>query len=173
MYVFYINGSHVEKRFGREFINFICGGKIKHDIKSEECTRKRVVVRSSYAAKKLLAANGRAFWPDGTKFRCKQLKPDNNNHRRRYDKYKPSSSSSYHLSSGGGGNSGGGDELCCDKKSAGSNCRRRHSSPALSEDWYNSTAFIDINFDDNNFINDNNNKSYYNNDTIQNLDMRI
>lgn len=167
MYVFYINGSHVEKRFGREFINFICGGKIKHDIKSEECTRKRVVVRSSYAAKKLLAANGRAFWPDGTKFRCKQLRP--NNHRRRRDDIK-TSSSSYHLSAGGGGGGGNSvnDELCCDKS------RRRQSSPALSEDWYNSTAFIDINFDDNiNNNNNNDNKSYYHNDTIQNLDMRI
>ncbi|AAF33656.1 ORF127 lef6 [Spodoptera exigua multiple nucleopolyhedrovirus] len=163
MYVFYINGSHVEKRFGREFINFICGGKIKHDIEPEQCTRKRVVVKSSYAAKKLLAANGRAFWPDGTKFRCKQLNNHHQHHhhlyRRRRDGIKTSSSLHHR---GGDGNSVNDDELCCD---------RRQSSPAFSEDWYNSTAFIDINFDDD--INNDNDKSYYNNDTVQNLNMRI
>ncbi|ACI47499.1 LEF-6 [Spodoptera litura nucleopolyhedrovirus II] len=160
MYVFYINGSNVEKRFGREFINFICGGKIKHDIKSDECTRKRVVVRSSYAAKKLLAANGRAFWPDGTKFRCKQLKPDNR--RPRYD----SGSNKY-----GGGSSSkllSSSYDCCDKVSGGGGGNYRSQSPAASEDWYNSASFIDINFEDNHH----HDKSYYNNDAVQNLDIR-
>ncbi|AXU41724.1 LEF-6 [Spodoptera eridania nucleopolyhedrovirus] len=162
MYVFYINGSNVEKRFGREFINFICGGKIKHDIKSDECTRKRVVVRSSYAAKKLLAANGRAFWPDGTKFRCKQLKPDNR--RPRYDSgsNKYGSSSSKLLSS---------SYDCCDKGLSGGSVgvggesNYRSQSPAVSEDWYNSASFIDINFEDNNHHHHHHDKSYYNNDT--------
>ena len=146
MYVFYINGSHVEKRFGREFINFICGGKIKQDIKSEESTRKRLVVKSSYAAKKLLSANGRAFWPDGTRFRCKQLKTENHRLRRRRRCHE--------------------EQLCCKSRRSSSHYRCRSKSPpeeAAGDDWYNNASFIDINFD--NF----NDKPYYNDDIVPNL----
>ncbi|QNV47845.1 late expression factor 6 [Alphabaculovirus altersperidaniae] len=162
MYVFYINGSHVEKRFGREFINFICGGKIKYDIKSEECTRKRLVVKSNYAAKKLLSANGRAYWPDGTKFRCKQLKTDNNRRRhhhhhhlrlyeeRRGDDNVINDDDFYGDKCNGGG--GSSSKKSC---SIAHHNRHRSHSPALSEDLM--MAFSDINFDE---ILDN--RPYYN-----------
>jgi hypothetical protein len=74
MYTFYINGNNIEKRFGREFINHICGGNIMKDIRIDECTRKKIVLDSSYAADKLRRVSHRVFWPDGTLFKCKLVK---------------------------------------------------------------------------------------------------
>ncbi|QAT90413.1 LEF-6 [Spodoptera exempta nucleopolyhedrovirus] len=126
MYVFYINGSHVEKRFGKEFLNYICGGKIRHDIKSEDCTRKRLVVKSRYAANKLLDANGKCYWPDGTRFKCKLIKRNDNDRRKK------------------------------EKKVSGECCKHFRSSPGhrpvsppapIEDDWYNNATFVDVNLD--------------------------
>lgn len=133
MYVFYINGSHVEKRFSREFINFICGGKIKQDIKADQCTRKRCVVSTRYAADKLLAANHRAYWPDGSKFKCKLVQRDSR--RRRSDTPLPRRPLSRSIKSH----------------------KYRAPSAALSEledndNWYTSTSFIDIHSNEDNTL---------------------
>ncbi|AIZ48694.1 lef-6 [Agrotis segetum nucleopolyhedrovirus B] len=140
MYVFYINGGHVEKRFSREFVNYICGGKIKHDIKSDECTRKRLVVRSGYAARKLMAANNNVFWPDGTRFQCKLLTP-----RRNYDR---GFSSKRVCSSTTKENRCASVPIVVERQSP-RHCvfqdkKYRSPSPALSDDWYNSTSFVDV-----------------------------
>jgi hypothetical protein len=158
MYVFYINGGHVEKRFGREFINYICGGKIRHDIKADKCTRKRFIVTSRYAADKLVAANKHAVWPDGTTFKCRLLKfnPDrrNKNHNNNDD------------------DDNNDDRVASRREFYRRRCRsdtphqnklliaRYTPSPALSEPddkWYTSTSFIELDNDDDN------------NDTLENL----
>ncbi|AKN80628.1 Late expression factor 6 [Perigonia lusca single nucleopolyhedrovirus] len=73
---FEINGATVEKKFAREFIDYICGGDIAHDIVWDQCTRKRLIVMGQYAAKRLLHANSRYYWPDGRVFKCKIIKDD-------------------------------------------------------------------------------------------------
>ncbi|AYN45075.1 lef-6 [Alphabaculovirus alterspexiguae] len=123
MYVFYINGSHIEKRFGKEFINYICGGKIRHDIKSEDCTRKRLVVKSRYAANKLLDANGQCYWPDGTRFRCKLIK------RKQDADYRKK-------------------ECCKYFRSTPSPM----PPPQIEDDWYNSATFVDVNLDEDDHV---------------------
>ncbi|WBB27251.1 LEF-6 [Mythimna sequax nucleopolyhedrovirus] len=123
MYVFYINGGNVEKRFSREFINFICGGKIKHDIKADQCTRKRCVVSSRYAADKLLAASHRAYWPDGSKFKCKLVHREAK--RRRSNTPLPQK---------------------CHVRSV--KCRAPSIELEDNDNWYTSTSFIDIHHDD-------------------------
>nr|ACA02685.1 LEF-6 [Spodoptera frugiperda multiple nucleopolyhedrovirus]QWS70886.1 late expression factor 6 [Spodoptera frugiperda multiple nucleopolyhedrovirus] len=145
MYVFYINGTNVEKRFGQEFINFICGGKIKHEIEHEECTRKKLVVRSSYAAKKLLSVNGKAFWPDGTRFRCKQINNRRfDHHHHHHHHHRRQRRHSY-------------ENDCCTKKLASSSTYENNSnnggsnsrpfSPTLSnKEWY--ASYDNINFDE-------------------------
>ncbi|ABM45838.1 late expression factor 6 [Spodoptera frugiperda multiple nucleopolyhedrovirus] len=146
MYVFYINGTNVEKRFGQEFINFICGGKIKHEIEHEECTRKKLVVRSSYAAKKLLSVNGKAFWPDGTRFRCKQINSRrfDHHHHHHHHHHRRQRRHSY-------------ENDCCTKKLASSSTYENNSnnggsnsrpfSPTLSnKEWY--ASYDNINFDE-------------------------
>nr|QRN46241.1 LEF-6 [Spodoptera frugiperda multiple nucleopolyhedrovirus] len=147
MYVFYINGTNVEKRFGQEFINFICGGKIKHEIEHEECTRKKLVVRSSYAAKKLLSVNGKAFWPDGTRFRCKQINSKRfDHHHHHHHHHRRQRRHSY-------------ENDCCTKKLASSSTYENNSnnggggsnsrpfSPTLSnKEWY--ASYDNINFDE-------------------------
>nr|ADV91361.1 lef-6 [Spodoptera frugiperda multiple nucleopolyhedrovirus]AFH59072.1 lef-6 [Spodoptera frugiperda multiple nucleopolyhedrovirus]QED40328.1 LEF-6 [Spodoptera frugiperda multiple nucleopolyhedrovirus] len=147
MYVFYINGTNVEKRFGQEFINFICGGKIKHEIEHEECTRKKLVVRSSYAAKKLLSVNGKAFWPDGTRFRCKQINSRRfDHHHHHHHHHRRQRRHSY-------------ENDCCTKKLAslstyennsnngGGGSNSRPFSPTLSnKEWY--ASYDNINFDE-------------------------
>nr|QED40186.1 LEF-6 [Spodoptera frugiperda multiple nucleopolyhedrovirus] len=147
MYVFYINGTNVEKRFGQEFINFICGGKIKHEIEHEECTRKKLVVRSSYAAKKLLSVNGKAFWPDGTRFRCKQINSRRfDHHHHHHHHHRRQRRHSY-------------ENDCCTKKLASSSTYENNSnnggggsnsrpfSPTLSnKEWY--ASYDNINFDE-------------------------
>lgn len=140
MYVFYINGGRVEKRFGREFVNYVCGGKIKQDIKADECTRKRVVVRSRYAAKKLLEANNRVYWPDGTLFQCKLMKPDRRSplHRvmkhfgRNTDRKKDNRD----------------DDFTRRERPERTYVKFRSPSPVLTDDWYNSEAFIDVDLGD-------------------------
>lgn len=125
MYVFYINGGHVEKRFSKEFVNFICGGRIRHDIKSEDCTRKRLVIGSRYAARKLLAANKCVFWPDGTRFRCKLI--ESGLHRRQQRR-----PLKHRLST---------------RTRSISPLRNDAPSPmpaAADDDWYNNASFVEV-----------------------------
>ncbi|ACI28848.1 agip147 [Agrotis ipsilon multiple nucleopolyhedrovirus] len=165
MYVFYINGGHVEKRFSREFVNYICGGKIKQDIKADECTRKRLVVRSGYAARKLMAVNNSVFWPDGTRFQCKLLTP-----RDRSKRLCSSTTTKEDRPASAPIASPRRHRTFRDRCS-----KYRSPSPALSDDWYNTTAFVDVDLvaDDD----DNEKISYFDNNeaTIDSLhhDLRV
>ncbi|AIE47853.1 lef6 [Peridroma alphabaculovirus] len=134
MYVFRINGGRVEKRFGREFINYICGGKIKRDLKSNECTRKRIVVTTRYAADKLLAAHRRAVWPDGTTFECELQR------RRRTSGCKPLASRSTR--------SPRRYKSPPAPATPPSSSPLPPLSPVISEDWYSSFMDISIHGDD-------------------------
>ncbi|AUV65402.1 LEF-6 [Alphabaculovirus myunipunctae] len=161
MYVFYINGGHVQKRFGREFINYICGGKIRQDICVDRCTRKRCVVWSRYAADKLLAANQSAFWPDGTTFRCRLMrrsdrgKPSSRRHRqfRRSDTPIPSRKSTFVDNNRDDDD----DEDDFDDYDDKINANAEDDVDDDDDDkWYTSAKFVDIDF---NIINNNNNNN--------------
>ncbi|AEN03948.1 late expression factor 6 [Helicoverpa armigera NPV NNg1] len=70
-YVVYINGAQIEKRFSREFILFVCGPAIRDCVIWSECSRKRLVVTSRWAADRFAELNQRVFWPSGERFECR------------------------------------------------------------------------------------------------------
>ncbi|AOL56741.1 LEF-6 [Chrysodeixis includens nucleopolyhedrovirus] len=134
-FVFYVNGENVDKKFIKDFINHVCGGRIKADIEHDKCTRKRIVLTSRYAANKLMAVNRRVYWPDGSLFKCKLKRPyrktrDIRRCRRRhsynhiFDNLKQDCSSIAFRSAAVN------DDHTKDSK--------------LDDDWYNSATFIDV-----------------------------
>nr|AGE61432.1 LEF-6 [Chrysodeixis chalcites nucleopolyhedrovirus] len=130
-FVFYVNGENVDKKFIKNFINHVCGGRIKADIKHDKCTRKRIVLTSSYAANKLIAVNRRVYWPDGSLFKCKlteapRRRSRNDRRRQRHD-----FESCHHIF----------DDL---KQNYSSTSVGDTKVSKHDDDWYNSATFIDV-----------------------------
>nr|QBI90244.1 lef-6 [Trichoplusia ni single nucleopolyhedrovirus] len=146
-FVFYVNGENVDKKFIKDFINHVCGGRIRTDIRHDKCTRKRIVLTSRYAANKLMAVNRRVYWPDGSLFKCKLTEApkrrsrDGRRRRRRQDFESCHHSSIF-------------DDL---KQNCSSSAFRSATvgdtkDSKFDDDWYNSATFIDVDLDgDGNF----------------------
>ncbi|AKR17286.1 LEF-6 [Urbanus proteus nucleopolyhedrovirus] len=78
-YVVYINGTEVQKKFSKQFINYITDYKIYDDILWEESTRQKLVMLSRFAVDALLKMSRRVYWPNGTLFKCKLIRWKNQN----------------------------------------------------------------------------------------------
>ncbi|AKN81070.1 Late expression factor 6 [Lonomia obliqua multiple nucleopolyhedrovirus] len=85
-YMFY-NGYNVEKRFSKEYLNFIFRDYIaryhdnnvlwpdfKPNIDWNGSTRKQLCVLNKKVYSKLLQCSNKYFWPNGEKFICRQYK---------------------------------------------------------------------------------------------------
>ncbi|AKC91745.1 lef6 [Lambdina fiscellaria nucleopolyhedrovirus] len=70
-FVFRINAGDIKKQFAHIYIDYVCGGGILHHIETQHCTRKRLVVRSNEAARKLERIDRCFWWPTGRRLRCR------------------------------------------------------------------------------------------------------
>ncbi|QUJ09243.1 lef6 protein [Gynaephora ruoergensis nucleopolyhedrovirus] len=84
MYFFHINGADIEKRFAREFLNYVLGEDCDNQIDWRFCTRKRLAVLTKNAANRLESVNDKTvFWPNGKPFRCRRIVNEDFDRRRR------------------------------------------------------------------------------------------
>ncbi|AXS67676.1 lef-6 [Cryptophlebia peltastica nucleopolyhedrovirus] len=81
MYIFHINGTNYAKRFTKEFLNHVCGGRL--DIDWDSCTRKKLILHCRYTANRLLNVNRRVYWPSGEPFKCYLVRNGFHNNRHR------------------------------------------------------------------------------------------
>lgn len=86
-YVVNFNGGNIEKKFTREFLNFVCNNEINDAVLWHNCTRKRLIVTSRRAVDQLLALNKRVFWPEGKVFRCYLRNGGGGSSSRRHNRY--------------------------------------------------------------------------------------
>ncbi|QHB21714.1 lef6 [Artaxa digramma nucleopolyhedrovirus] len=73
-YCVFINGADIEKKFARDFINYVVGGDCDNQIEWNRCTRKRLAVTSKNVVERLERVNGTVYWPSGKPFRCRRVR---------------------------------------------------------------------------------------------------
>ncbi|AUF81560.1 late expression factor 6 [Malacosoma neustria nucleopolyhedrovirus] len=87
IFIIYFNGENVDKKFSKEFLNHVCGGRIVDHVDWNASTRKRLTVLSYHVVNKLLNLNQKVVWPDGTPFKCYHHRQHSDKHKKRNDRF--------------------------------------------------------------------------------------
>jgi hypothetical protein len=85
VFIINFNGENVDKKFSKEFLNHVCGGRMVEHVDWNASTRKRLTVLSYHVANKLLNLNQKVVWPDGTPFKCHHYGQHSHGYRKRSD----------------------------------------------------------------------------------------
>jgi hypothetical protein len=146
MYYIFYNGYDFEKRFSKEFLNYIyrsnnnnCSSSSssnfcskKDDLRTcidwNKSTRKQLCVTSEKVYNKLLKCTGHYYWPDGKKFRCYPYKQQRQHQQQQHQKYNNNRSSLFHYRNNNNNNNN--NDGCNGRR--GRHQRRRQSPPIRS-----------------------------------------
>lgn len=102
VFIIHFNGENVDKKFSKEFLNHVCGGRIVEHVDWNTSTRKRLTVLSYHVANKLLNLNQKVVWPDGTPFKCHHYGRHSHGYRKRSDGVRRSKHRFHHHERDGG-----------------------------------------------------------------------
>jgi hypothetical protein len=102
VFIIHFNGENVDKKFSKEFLNHVCGGRIVEHVDWNTSTRKRLTVLSYHVANKLLNLNQKVVWPDGTPFKCHHYGQHSHGYRKRSDGVRRSKHRFHHHERDGG-----------------------------------------------------------------------
>jgi hypothetical protein len=173
VFIVYFNGENVDKKFSKEFINHVCGGRIVDHVDWTASTRKKLIVLSYHVVNKLLNLNQKVVWPDGTPFKCHHYRQHSDGHRKRHGRFfKHRREEDFNHGNGGAENSSAvvhhshhrerhnSDALVADDSFAlksvlagrvgeyDDTMDHDEDNAAISDNWYESSKFIEFLEDD-------------------------